>query len=213
MDLKIDLRVAELLASRVCHDLVGPIGAVNNGMELMADEDLGMAEDALALTTKSAGQAASVLRLFRLAYGLGGSRQGSDLELTRELAKGFLGFGKSMLDWPAGAAPEGLPEDVGKLILNMVILAAESLPRGGTVGVSLVPGKVGHQLAVSAVGADADLRDEVKTALSDDVAVDELTPRSIQGYFTRLVARRLGADLRAEAAGPGHLRLAVTLPG
>ena len=68
MAFQIDMRVAELLASRLCHDLVGPIGAVNNGMELLEDEDLGMSEDAIQLSATSARQAANLLQFYRLAY-------------------------------------------------------------------------------------------------------------------------------------------------
>src|SRR3546814_3632269 len=73
MDIKIDLRVAELLASRLCHDLVGPIGAVGNGLELLGDEEFGMADDAMKLTTSSARQASHILQFFRLAYGMAGA--------------------------------------------------------------------------------------------------------------------------------------------
>ncbi len=76
MDVQIDLRVAELLASRLCHDLVGPIGAVNNGMELLEDSDLDMAQDAVRLAGNSAEHASTLLQFFRLAYGMAGSRQG-----------------------------------------------------------------------------------------------------------------------------------------
>ncbi len=90
MDFLIDMRVAELLASRLCHDLVGPIGAVNNGMELLEDEDLGMSDDAIQLSASSARQAANILQFYRLAYGMAGGRIGGGLGDLRELATGFL---------------------------------------------------------------------------------------------------------------------------
>ena len=68
----VDMRVAELLASRLCHDLVGPIGAVNNGLEFLQDDDFGSADDALSLVSKSAAQTADLVQLYRLAYGLAG---------------------------------------------------------------------------------------------------------------------------------------------
>lgn len=211
MDLTIDLRVAELLTSRLCHDLVGPVGAVSNGIELMEDEGFGMANDALALAANSAGQASSLLQFYRLAYGMAGIRQGNDLGPIRELAEGFLTHSKSQLDWPSGSAPGELPDGTGKLLLNMIALAAEALPRGGTVGVALAAAGSGIELDVKAVGADAGLRDDAKAGLEPGVAVTELTPRNIHGYFTRLLAQRCGGDLTVEELGPGAVKFAVVL--
>ena len=210
MDLTIDMRVAELLASRLCHDLVGPIGAVNNGLELIEDEDLGMADDAIQLAGKSAAQASTLLQFYRLAYGMAGSRQGDDLGPIRELARNFLSYSKAELDWPSGPVPDNQPEGLGKLLLNMVALACEALPRGGTVGVALAPSANGIEVEVKAVGADAGLREDAKAGLSDALEIDELTPRNVHGHFTCLLAKRMGGELRAEQAGQGYVRLAVT---
>ena len=212
MDLTIDIRVAELLASRLCHDLVGPIGAVNNGIELMQDESFGMADDALSLAAKSADQASNLLQFFRLAYGLAGHRQGSDFGPIRELVSGFLSHSKAELDWSAAPVSEGVPDGTAKLLLNLVALAAEALPRGGTVGVTMARDGAGFELEVKAVGADAGLRQEAEAALSDDIAVENLTPRNVHGYFTQLLVKRLGGRLRTEQIGRGALRLAVTFP-
>lgn len=212
MDLTIDVRVAELLASRLCHDLVGPIGAVNNGIELMQDESFGMADDALSLAAKSADQASNLLQFFRLAYGLAGHRQGSDFGPIRELVTGFLSHSKAELDWSAAPVPEGVPDGTAKLLLNLVALAAEALPRGGTVGVTMARGGAGFELEVKAVGADAGLRQEAEAALGDGIAIEDLTPRNVHGYFTKLMAKRLGGTMRVEQIGRGALRLAVAFP-
>lgn len=213
MDLMIDIRVAELLSSRLCHDLIGPIGAVNNGIELMQDESFGMADDALALAAKSADQASNIMQFFRLAYGMAGHRQGGDFGLVRELVTGFLGHSKAELDWPSGPVPDGVPVGTAKLLLNLVALAAETLPRGGTVGVAMSRGSAGFELEVKAVGADAGLRPDAEAALSDGVAIEDLTPRNVHGYFTKLLVKRLGGRMKIEPIGRGALRLAVTLAG
>lgn len=212
MTLQIDLQVAELLASRLCHDLVGPIGAVSNGIELLADGDTDMADDALQLSSRSAGQANVLLQFYRMAYGMAGNRQGGDLAPMRELAQQFFSHQKSSLEWAESPAPPGLPESAGKLILNMLVLAAESLPRGGTVGVLLSKDGEASEIAVVAVGADAGLRDEMRSGLKEDVSVEDLTPRSVHGYFTRLLARRMGGSLEAVPAGPGQLRISARFP-
>jgi histidine phosphotransferase ChpT len=213
MELKIDMRVAELLASRLCHDLVGPIGAVNNGMELMEDESFGMADDAMALAANSAEQASTLLQFYRLAYGMAGQRHGGDVEPIRALAASFLTHSKTELDWPSGPIPEGMPEGAMKMLLNLIVLAAEALPRGGTVGVAMSRGGGGLELEVKAVGADAGLREEAKAGMVEDVAVENLTPRNVHGYFTQQLAKRLGGKLSTEEISRGALRLAVALPG
>ena len=100
----------------------------------------------------------------------------------------------------------------GKLILNMLLLAGEALPRGGTVGVLFAEDDGAHEITVIAVGADAGLREETQAGLAEDVPAAELTPRSVQGYFTRLLARRLNGQLDVTAAGSGHLRFTAKLP-
>lgn len=210
MDSKIDLRVLELLTSHLVHDLIGPMGAVCNGLELLEDDEFGMAEDAVQLVAKSAGQATAVLKFYRMAYGMAGSRQGTDLNPIRELAVDLLAQSKCELDWPSGPAPEGLPEGASKLLLNLVALATECLPRGGTLGVGLSDGTT---LEVKAVGADAALRPDTVEGLAADTKVEDLTPRNIHAYFTRLLAQRLGGDLVASQEGAGFVKLVATLRG
>ena len=210
----IDMRVAELLASRLCHDLVGPIGAVNNGMELLEDEDLGMSDDAIQLSASSARQAANILQFYRLAYGMAGGRIGGDLGDLRELATGFLASSKTTLDWTLAGQPTGdLTEGLGKLLLNLIVLGEECLPRGGTLVVSLAEGPAGQEIAVTANGTGTRLREESQFVLADDVVIEELTPRNVHGYFTRLLAQRMGSDLIVDSPGVDSLRVSVTLSG
>jgi len=213
-DVQIDLRVAELLASRLCHDLVGPIGAVNNGMELIEDEDPGMIGEALKLVATSSKQAASNLQFFRLAYGMSGAQVGGDLSELRDLVSGYLGSGKVALDWSVRTGPTGAPDGLGKLVLNMVALAGEGLPRGGTLKVAVDAGVSGGgvEASVTATGPGAKLREETEPALRPGVAVGDLTPRNVQGYFTRILARRAGGDLTVDTAQPEILVFSVILP-
>ena len=220
-DVQIDLRVAELLASRLCHDLVGPIGAVNNGIELIEDEDPGMIGEALKLTANSARQAANTLQFFRLAYGMTGSQVGGDLGELRDLVSGYLGSGgpgKISLDWSVRTNPAGAPEGLGKLVLNMVALASEGLPKGGGLNVAVGAGTgagtgaAGLEVSVTAAGPGAKLREETVPALHPDVPVGDLTPRNVQGYFTRILARRAGGDLAVDTGQPERLVFSVTLP-
>ena len=113
---------------------------------------------------------------------MAGSRQGTDLTPLAELAKGYLMHKKAELDWPSDQRPDDLPEGAGKLILNMIALGIEALPRGGTIGVSATAGSGGN-IEVKAVGSDAALREDAASSLEDSVQIDDLTPRNVHGYL------------------------------
>ena len=210
--MQIDLRVAELLASRLCHDLVGPIGAVNNGMELLTDDEFGMADDALQLASSSARRAADSLQFFRLAYGMAGSRVGGDLSELRALATAHLKTTKTELDWPDMPLPSGAPDDLGKLLLNMIELGQEALPRGGKLTIGLAEAGGGVAVDVTASGEGAQLREEAAAVMSPEASIDELTPRNVHGYFTCLVTSRLGSSLEVDASATDSIRLHAQLP-
>jgi len=198
-DIQIDLRVAELLASRLCHDLVSPVGAVNNGLELMAeDPDPDMQQDALALADKSAKQASATVQFFRLAYGQAGRQIDMGPPELKRLAQDYLVAHKAELDWDADAVASTGPDGVGKLLFNLIALAVEALQRGGRVQVSAAPD--GRTVTVAGAGTNARLRAETRAALADRAAVDGLSPRAVQGYFSRLIARRMGGELEVREA-------------
>lgn len=211
MNMTIDLRAAELLTSRLCHDLVGPIGAVGNGLELLSDDEFGMADDAMKLTTSSARQASNILQFFRLAYGMAGARVGADYSQLRDLSAALLEPSRTKLEWLTVEAPEGAPDGLAKVLLNMVALGHEALPRGGRLKVEIARTGGAIEARVIAEGQDAHLRPEALAGLADNVNLDEMTPRGVHGYFTRLVAKRLGTDLTIETPGPDALLLRVAV--
>ncbi|HXV23593.1 MAG TPA: histidine phosphotransferase family protein [Alphaproteobacteria bacterium] len=208
--ISIDLRVCELLCSRLCHDLISPIGAVTNGIELIEEEGGRIAADALDLAGRSARQSSRLLQFYRIAFGLGGSFTGSRLVEVRELAEGYLSAGRHRLDWP-GDPNLPLPSGLGKLILNMVLLATDCLPRGGRIGVAT---QTSDGWTAAAVTVDGDLRlsDELRSAMSEGADPAALTPRTVQAYFTALVAIRAGGELIAAAPDAQTLRLTVAIP-
>ena len=130
-----EIEFAALLVSRVCHDLVSPVGAVVNGLEVLEDErDATMRADALKLVVSSAEQAAARLQFARIAFGAAGSA-GAELDLTEvgRIVKGLVQGGKVSVDWQAAAV--NWPKDWAKLLMNAALLGADSLPRGGLVHV------------------------------------------------------------------------------
>ncbi len=130
-----EIEFSALMVSRVCHDLVGPLGAVVNGLEVLEDErDAAMREDALKLVTSSANQALARIQFMRIAFGAAGSA-GAELDLGEigRLIAGLLEGGKVKLEWNVPHAYWA--KDWAKLLMNATLLGADCLPRGGLVTV------------------------------------------------------------------------------
>ncbi len=212
MDYQIDLRVLELVASRLCHDVVGPVGAVNNGMEMLEDEDFDMADEALGLVAESARQAARSLQFYRMAYGMAGSRQGLGMTEVQGLVDGLLANTKAKMHWNGQTSLDGAPDGTGKLLLNMVALAEETLPRGGQLALVMSQDGDAFVATVTAQGLGCSIRPESEVALADGVDLDSLTPRNVQGYFTKLVAGRLGGRLQVQPVADDSVTIVAQLP-
>ena len=203
-----DLRLAELLASRLCHDLVGPISAISNGMELLEEGMEELDEEAKRLVGDSAEQASSALQFFRIAFGFGATPMDDPGQLRR-LLEPFLANRKASLDWADPLEAVALPAGWGKLLLNLAALSLDALPMGGRIEISAQPLAGAAQLRCLAVGRDAELRADVAAGLDPDATVDRLTPRSVQAYFTAQVALALGGRLVAEQESPERYSLSA----
>ena len=207
-----DVRVFELLSSRLCHDIVGPVGAINNGMEFLEDEDdPGMAAEAIGLVGTSARQAANALQFYRMAYGRAGSQIGADLSELADLAARRYENSKVKVIWKDLAVPDEAGADLGKVLLNLIALAGECLPRGGDVMVEIDTAVAPGKARVTATGANCAIRDDSAEALADDIDIESLTPRNVQGFFTRLMARRMGSDLEIDSTGEDRVSFSVQL--
>ncbi len=202
-----DLDFAALLVSRVCHDLVSPVGAVVNGLEVLEDEtDLAMRADALRLVAASAEQAAARLQFARIAFGAAGSA-GAELDLSEvgRIVAGLLRGGKIELVWQAH--PVNWPKDWAKLLMNSVLCAADCLPRGGRVEVETAGDATAPSFRIRASGMVARLNAEAEQALRGETS-NGMDGRSIQPYLTFQLAKGLNAMLTA-TPGEGEVRFAA----
>lgn len=207
MSFMIDLRVLELLCSRICHDLISPVTAINNGMELLDDDPGDMLDDIRDLLKNSASEGAGKLQYFRLAYGMGGAQDGevgigTAADLTVRLEK----HEKSSIHWP-DEREKMLPRLVIKSAMNMVLMGIEALPRGGEITVSFA----GSDVSVLAVGQAARVEEGNLEVIQGDPAVDALTPRTIQTYFTKQVIKAAGGHLDVDASQPDTIRLTASI--
>lgn len=186
------IRAVELLCSRLCHDLVGPIGAVNNGVELL-DEGGDAGGEALDLIADSAETAAARLRLYRVALGAAGGQSLTEGD-ARSALEGWFHGGKVRLEW--AVTLEGQP-GLLKLALLASLLAEEALPRGGSLQVA--GGSMG--INVTAAGVGCALRPEMGPALAGRVAEADLGPRSVLSYAVPLIATAYGLSFMVEETG------------
>jgi histidine phosphotransferase ChpT len=190
------LDLAALLCSRVCHDLISPVGAIINGLEVMEeDKDEETKTFALDLIKRSAGQASAKLQFCRLAFGAAGSA-GAQIELgdAEKAVRGLFEDGKTTIVWQL--ARELVAKNRAKLLLNMLLVAAGAIPRGGTLNVEAVDG--GYR--VNASGQNARLAPAVADLLAGSPA-QAVDAHTIQPLYTGILARDCG--LRVSAALEG----------
>jgi histidine phosphotransferase ChpT len=193
MDQKLsDLDLAALLCSRVCHDIISPVGAIANGLELMDDPDVDAAMKATALdmVRNSAKTATAKLKFCRIAFGASGSAGAQiDMGEAGEMAKAFVGDEKIRLDWQAPR--ENRPKAEVKLVLNMMMLAMAGIPRGGVVTVTVD----GRNFAVKAQGERSKVPQAMADVLVGIAAIETLDARMVQPYYAKLLAKSAGLSL------------------
>jgi histidine phosphotransferase ChpT len=190
-----DIEFAAFLVSRVCHDLVGPLGAVVNGLEVLEDErDPAMRADALKIVGSSAAQALARIQYMRIAFGAAGSA-GAELDLGEvgRLVTGLFEGSKIVLHWEA--ANINWPKDWAKLLMNATLLAADCLPRGGTVRVHTSGDATAPSFKIVATAPHARILEEVEKAVRGEAASGVFDARGIQPFLTYKLARSLNAGL------------------
>ncbi|MGH7110988.1 MAG: histidine phosphotransferase family protein [Stellaceae bacterium] len=198
----VEMRVFELLMARLCHELIGPVAAVNNGAEILAEGDADFAADAVRLIADSARRVGARLQFYRFAYGLAPAG-GVSGPPPHELASAY--FAAPRITCAYHESARTLPLAWQKLACNLLLVGAEALPRGGSLSVRAAA--AGPALTVS--GGAAGLPSEVAAALALSAPVEALTARTVQGYFTGLLARNLGCRLIGTPTGPEHFLLAA----
>jgi len=218
MGVQVDMRVAELLCSRLCHDLVGPVGAVNHGIELISEEDSPVIAEASEMIGQSAEQASNRLEFFRVAFGLSGGGSGNmSMAGSRRIAQGFLEK-HIQLQWPVNTEmpwqdqESSVPKDVIKVMLNLIMLGVDCLPRGGTLTFSQAVLPEGLGVALVAQGLKAHVRDEIRRAIAADATCDMLTARTVQAFFLARLADDLGLDFEVMSPEQDCVQIAVVIP-
>jgi histidine phosphotransferase ChpT len=191
----IDLRVTELLCARLCHELAGPVAAIGNGIEFLGEEATGFDAEAIALIGDSARKARQRLQFYRFAYGPLGSEAAGD---PRALAEALLEGGRTRLEWRPDAS--NLAREWLRLACNLVVVAADMLPRGGAVEVSAGRSE-SAAIEIGGEGQSVTLTEAMRSALELRTMLADLGSKDIHAHFTADLARSLGARLIIMLAG------------
>lgn len=186
------LDLAALLCSRVCHDVISPVGAIVNGLEVLEDEDSAdMREVALDLIAKSARQASARLQFTRLAFGAAGSAGATiDLGDAESVVRGMMEDQRTRIEW---TLPRELqPKNRVKLLLNLSLLAGTTIPRGGVITASAPAGGASVGFVLTTAGASARIPAALPDLTAGRVPADGLDAHAIQPYYAGLLARECG---------------------
>ncbi len=189
---------ASLLCSRLCHDLLSPVGALNNGIELLADEqDPEMRARCLDLLAESARASANKLKFFRLAFGAaGGFGEQVDAREAKTAIEGlFVSGGRIELGWMVGDAT--LSKPAIKLLLNLALIAGDALVRGGQLYVGAETRDNITEIVVRAEGERIVLDPELRKALLGEADEDALAPRAAAAWLAHKLAAEGDGGIQA----------------
>ena len=195
------LDLAALLCSRVCHDLISPVGAIVNGLEVMEDDnDQETKAFAMDLIKKSVKQASAKLQFCRLAFGAAGSA-GAQIDLgdAEKVARGFLEDDKTSIAWNLPRLY--MAKNRVKLLLNMLLIAGQSIPRGGKLVVDPVGEGDAMGFRISATGGYAKVPQAVPELLAGGSHDGSVDAHAVQPYYTCLLARDCGLTVGAASEG------------
>lgn len=193
--LSIDL--ASLLCSRLCHDMLSPIGALNNGLELLADEtDPEMRQRCLDLLEQSARTSANKLKFFRLAFGAaGGFGDAVPTDETQALISSLVAADERLtLEW--AVSEKTLSKPAIKVLLNLAAIGLDSLVRGGTLAIGAERRDGQTEIAVRAAGPKVAFDKTVGQALDGTLPLEELSGRTAPAYLIRLMVRERGGGMQ-----------------
>ncbi|MDT9597545.1 histidine phosphotransferase family protein [Sphingosinicella rhizophila] len=204
---------ASLLCSRLCHDLLSPVGALNNGVELLADEhDPEMRARCLELLGESARASANKLKFFRLAFGAaGGFGDQVDTREARVAADGlFGGDGRIQLGWMIDEP--SMSKAALKILLNLILIAGDALVRGGRLDVGAEKHDKGLDIVIRAEGPRIVIDPELKKVLLGESEEESIAPRGAAAWLVHSLVHEGGGQIQLSDEEEGTLLIGTSLP-
>ncbi len=204
-----DLELAALISSKICHDVIGPVGAIYNGLEILNEDDDAEAKSyAMSVIRNVTEQASARLQFARFAFGAAGSA-GSliDLGTAEQISRGFIGNGKHKLNWqgPAGH----MAKDKVKLLLNLIAVSVTALPRGGDIEVLMSGSTETPNFVLRCRGTAARAPQHLTEFITGE-GVPPLDAMTIQAYYTWRLAHAAGMQLSIVKDGADVLLSALS---
>ncbi len=207
------VELASLLCSRLCHDLLSPVGALNNGIELLADEqDPDMRERCLELLAESARASANKLKFFRLAFGAGGGFGDEiDTREARTALEGLYGADKRIeLGWMV--SDDKLSKGAIKLLLNLAMIAGDSLVRGGRLDVGAERRDGALEMVIRGEGPRILLDPKLRETIAKGHSGGDVEPRAAGAWLAHTLAAEAGGTIQLSDPTAEVLLIGVTLP-
>ena len=195
MSTSITIDFMEHMISKICHDLISPVGAVNNGVEIMQEMDDSSDDEVSGLIAFSAKQASAKLQAFRMAFGAGGLDGSIKFEQVHQTFENtIIQDGKHTQEWLSDyhITPQDLPKGFCKMLLCCMLMAIETMPKGGAVSVDVISDT---QAMITCKGDVAEASDAMIETLSMDVNPANIGPKLVQYYMIALLAEHYGYDL------------------
>src|SRR5262249_2599528 len=195
------LDLAALLCSRVCQDLIRAVGAIVNGIEVLEEEkEEATKEFALDLIKRSAATASAKLQFCRIAFGAAGSAGARiDLGDAEKVTRGFMEDDKTKIAWNLPRAL--LAKNRAKLLLNMLVIAGQAIPRGGNIPADPIGAGDTLGFKVSAAGTNAKIPPAVPPLLTGELSGETVDARRIQPFYTGLLAKDCGVKATVSMDG------------
>ena len=195
--------LAALLCSRVCHDIISPVGAINNGLELL--DEGGADEDAMNLIRISARNASSRLQFARIAFGAAGSAgMLIDTGDAENVAKAFMASEKPEFAWVGARAL--LPKNKVKLLLNLILISNATIPRGGKITATLENLETAPKFTLASSGPMLRVPAKFLELHNSGKLEEPIDAHAVQPYYTLLMAQEAGMAVQIQAS-PEEIRL------
>jgi histidine phosphotransferase ChpT len=197
------LDLAALLCSKVCHDVISPVGAIVNGLEVLEEEkDEAMRGFAQDLIRKSARHASARLQFARLAFGAAGSAGASiDTGDAEQVARGFIQDERTTLTWDMPRVL--LPKNRVKLLLNLLVIATTTIPRGGSIAVKGTVDGERAEFRITTRGINPRIPPHVEALLAGEPEGGTVDSHAVQPFYTGLIARAAGMKVSLALEGEG----------
>lgn len=203
--------LASLISSRICHDLISPIGALNTAIEVLDDtESKEMHEDALKLIKLAASEASAKLSYLRIALGTNSTSKGvMNLDKLKLITENMFNTEKFSFNWDVSEIK--LEKSIARILLNILMLAIQSIPRGGKVTIKIEEKSDKLKLVTSANGIKSRLDKQTEDAFKGIIPSEEIDGRVIQSFFTGVLIDDLNGRIEAFKTD-GNVIFNVTIP-